>query len=68
VQVATVRSRDEAFRLSGVLKRAGFAPYFVPLGARFAVRIGAFRQRESALQLARKATAGGFAVVLIISP
>lgn len=68
VQVRTVRSRTEALRLSRVLKHAGFAPYVVALGEGFAVRIGAFRQRPSAIRLAQKAVAKGFAVVVIPSP
>jgi hypothetical protein len=65
VQAAVVGSRQEALRLSASLTRAGFGAYFVPSNGRFAVRLGAFREQQNALRVARQAMAKGFAVVVL---
>src|SRR3972149_57221 len=52
VQVAVVPTREEAARLSARLRSAGFEPYVVAVGERFAVRLGAFRERARAVRLA----------------
>ena len=65
VQVAVVPTREEAARLSARLRSAGFEPYVVAVGERFAVRLGAFRDRARAVRLARLAAAKGFSVTLI---
>src|SRR3970040_338837 len=65
VQVAVVPTREEAARLSARLRSAGFEPYVVAVGERFAVRLGAFRERARAVRLARLAAAKGFSVTLI---
>src|SRR3970282_1815173 len=64
VQVAVVPSREEAARLSARLRSAGFEPYVVAVGERFAVRLGALRERARAGRLARLAAAEGFPVTL----
>ena len=65
MQVAVVPTREEAARLSARLRSAGFEPYVVAVGERFAVRLGAFRERARAVRLARLAAAKGFPVTLI---
>jgi hypothetical protein len=69
VQAAIVGSRQEALSLSATLTRAGFSSYIVPVNGKFAVRLGAFREQQNALRLARQATARGFDVVILpLSP
>jgi len=68
VQAAVVRSRPEAVRLMATLTRAGFSAYFVPVNGGIAVRLGAFREQEYAVRLARQAIAKGFGVVVIPVP
>ena len=65
VQVAVVSTREAAARLSDRLRAAGFEPYVVRVGERFAVRLGAFRERARAVHLARLAAARGFPVTII---
>ncbi len=68
VQVALVASRTEAAGMSSALKRAGFTPYVVRLGDRFAVRLGAFRQQTLAMRLAQSAAKKGFSTTIVGSP
>ncbi len=65
VQIAVLPSREAAGRLSDRLRGSGFEPYLVPVGGGYAVRVGAFRERDRALRLARLAAAKGFPATIV---
>lgn len=65
VQADVLPERAQANRLAAALGRAGFHPYLVRVQGGFAVRLGAFRRSQSAVEVARLARSRGFPVEIL---
>ena len=65
VQIGPESDAESARSLSTEVVRYGFKPTIVPLGNRFAVRLGPFSSRADALKVLEKAQLTGLAAALI---
>lgn len=65
MQIGAYAKRDNASETVAKLLADGFTPYIVKEGGLFKVRVGAFRERTRADDLAERLRAKGYQVVII---
>ncbi|MGH2373568.1 MAG: SPOR domain-containing protein [bacterium] len=65
MQVGAFSSKQNADARVASLREAGFSPYVVKERGLFKVRVGAFRARGSAVELAERLRAKGFDAIIV---